>query len=111
MCVELESKLGAPDWLMVRVHARRNWYLLPDNSYESLEAYIDATRAALVTDVRAYQAEVSAAEAAQSKRRREARAGARPQCRSAPSRRARPSGRSAACNVILGAHHILVSIM
>jgi hypothetical protein len=47
MCVEHEHELGVPDWLMARVHVRRNWYLLPDNSYESLEAYTDATRAAL----------------------------------------------------------------
>jgi hypothetical protein len=56
---------------MRRVHARRNWYLLPDNSYESLEAYINATRAALVADLHAYQAEVAAFEAAHRKRRRE----------------------------------------
>jgi hypothetical protein len=53
---------------MRRVHARRTWYLLTDNSYESLEAYIDATRAALVVDLHAYQAEVAAAEAAHRKR-------------------------------------------
>ncbi len=40
--------------------------------YPSLEAYIDATRAALVADVHAYQAEVAAFEAAHRKRRREA---------------------------------------
>ncbi len=57
---------------MAHVHAHRTWYLLPDNSYESLEAYIDATRAALVADVRAYQAEVAAFEAAHRKRRHEA---------------------------------------
>jgi hypothetical protein len=72
MCIEVERELGVPDWLMARVHARRNWYLLPDNSYESLEANIDATRAALVADVRAYQAEVAAAEAVHRKCRREA---------------------------------------
>jgi hypothetical protein len=54
------------------VHARRNWYLHPDDFYKSLEAYIDATRAALAADVRAYQAEVAAFEAAHRKRRREA---------------------------------------
>jgi hypothetical protein len=57
---------------MVRVYARHYWYLLPDNSYASLEAYIDAMRAALAADVRTYQAEVAAAEAAHRKRRREA---------------------------------------
>jgi hypothetical protein len=70
MCVKLEHELGVPDWLMARrVHARRNWYLLPDNSYERLEAYTDATRAALVADMRVYQAEVAAAKAAHRKRR------------------------------------------
>jgi hypothetical protein len=67
-----DHRIGVSDWMMARVHARRNWYLLPDNSYESLEAYIDATRAALVADVRAYQAEVAAFESAHRKRRREA---------------------------------------
>ena len=71
MCIEIEREFRVPEGVMRRVHARRNWYLLPDNSYESLEAYIDATRAALVADVRAYQAEVAAAEAAHSKRRHE----------------------------------------
>jgi hypothetical protein len=71
MCVELERELGVPDWLMARVHKMRRWYLHPSIMYPSLEAYIDATRAALVADVRAYQAEVAAAEAAHRKRRRE----------------------------------------
>jgi hypothetical protein len=39
--------------------------------YPSLEAYIDASRAALIADVHAYQAEVTAAEAAHRKRRRD----------------------------------------
>ena len=72
VCIEVGRARGVPDWLMARVHGRSNWYLLPDNSYESLEANIDATRAALVADVRAYQAEVAAAEAVHRKCRREA---------------------------------------
>ena len=72
MCVEIEREFRVPEGVMRRVHARRNWYILPDNSYESLEAYIDATRAALVADLHAYQAEVAAFEAAHRKRRREA---------------------------------------
>jgi hypothetical protein len=72
MCMEIERELQVPEGVMWCVHARRNWYLLPDNSYESLEANIDATRAALVADVHAYQAEVAAFEAAHSKRRSEA---------------------------------------
>ncbi len=71
MCVELERELDVPDWLMTRVHKRRRWYLHPSAIYPSLEAYIDATHAVLVADVRAYQAEVAAAEAAHSKRRHE----------------------------------------
>jgi hypothetical protein len=46
-------------------------YLHPSVLYPSLEAYIDATHAALVADVRVYQAEVATAEAAHRKRRRE----------------------------------------
>jgi hypothetical protein len=72
MCIEIEREFRVPEGVMRRVHARRNWYLLPDNSYECLEAYIDATRAALVADLHAYQAEVAASEAAHSKRHREA---------------------------------------
>jgi hypothetical protein len=72
MRVELERELGVPDWLMARVHKMRRWYLHPSAIYPSLEAYTDAMRAALVADVRAYQAEVAAAEAAHRKRRREA---------------------------------------
>jgi hypothetical protein len=52
ICIEVERKLGVPDWLMARIHARRNWYLLLDNSYESLEAYIDATSGFLPTTIR-----------------------------------------------------------
>jgi hypothetical protein len=70
LCVEVERELGVPDWLMARVHKRRFWYLHPSAIYPSLEAYIDATHAALVADVRVYQAEVAAAEAAHRKRRR-----------------------------------------
>jgi hypothetical protein len=92
LCVEVERELGVPDWLMARVHKRRFWYLHPSAIYPSLEAYIDATHAALVADVRVYQAEVATAEAAHRKRRREAlkaeRAAAPPRLR-APSRRAR----------------------
>jgi hypothetical protein len=105
LCVEVERELGVPGWLMARVHKRRFWYLYPSAIYPSLEAYIDATHAALVADVRAYQAEVAAAEAAHPsrKRRREelkAERAAEPPRRRAPSRRARPSGR-AACDAFL----------
>jgi hypothetical protein len=92
LCVEVERELGVPDWLMARVHKRRFWYLHPSVMYPSLEAYIDPTHAALVADVRVYQAEVATAESAHRKRRREAlkaeRAAAPPRLR-APSRRAR----------------------
>jgi hypothetical protein len=109
MCVEVERELDVPDWLMARVHKRRFWYLHPSAIYPSLEAYIDATRAALVADVRVYQAEVAAAEAAHCKRCREelkaeraaAPAPPSPLRRRAPSRRARPSGRPAAHDVFL----------
>jgi hypothetical protein len=50
---------------------RRGWYLVPDvSTYPSLQVYIDASYAALAADVRAYKAEVAAAEAAHRKRRR-----------------------------------------
>ena len=72
---DLREEVGrercVPDCLMARVHAHRNWYLRPNSAiYPSLEAYINATHAALVADVRVYQAEVAAAEAAHRKRRR-----------------------------------------
>jgi hypothetical protein len=106
LCEEVGRERCVPDWLMVRVHSRCNRYLHPSAIYPSLEAYIDATRVALDADVLAYQAEVAAAKAAHRKRRREAlkaeRAGPpRPQCRSAPNRRARPSGRVEAHDVFL----------
>jgi hypothetical protein len=73
VCVELAIELHVPDWLMARVHGRRNCYLYPNTAiYPSLEAYIAASRAALVADVHAYQAEVAAFEAAHRKPRREA---------------------------------------
>jgi hypothetical protein len=110
LCVEVERELGVPGWLITRVHKRRFWYLHPSAIYPSLEAYIDATHATLVADVRAYQAEVAAAEAAHPsrKRRREElkaeRAAEPPAPARAPNplrRRApRPSG-CAACDAFL----------
>jgi hypothetical protein len=70
MCAELEEHPSFPDGVMRRVHERRNWYLAPDDSYASLETYIDATCAALTADVRGYLAEEAAEEAARRKRRR-----------------------------------------
>ena len=71
VCIEVGRARGVPDWLMARVHGRRNWYLIPDvSTYPTLQAYIDASYAALAADVRAYQAEVAAAQAAERKRRR-----------------------------------------
>jgi hypothetical protein len=58
MCVEVEGILDDVDAaLMTRVLRRRGWYLVPDASYPSLQAYIDASYAALAADVRAYKAE------------------------------------------------------
>ena len=68
----IQRTLGVDDAVMKRVLRRNNWYLDPDTCYPTLQAYIDATGASLVADVRAYQAEVAAAEAAHRKRRREA---------------------------------------
>ena len=72
MCVEVEGILdGVDDALMTRVLRRRCWYLVPDaDLYPTLEAYIDAFYDALRADVRAYQAEVAAAEAAHRKHSR-----------------------------------------
>jgi hypothetical protein len=71
MCVEVQGILDdVDDALMTRVLRRLGWYLVPDASYPSLQAYIDASYAALAADVRAYQAEAAAAEAAHRKRRR-----------------------------------------
>ena len=73
VCIEVGRARCVPDWLMARVHGRRIWYLIPDvSTYPTLADYIDATRAALDADVRAYQAEDAAFEAAHRKRRREA---------------------------------------
>ena len=96
MCVELERELGVPDWLMARVHKMRRWYLLPSAIYPSLEAYTDAMRAALVADVRAYQAEVAAAEAAHRKRRRERHRRLLLQHRGVPLRGGEPRGQRGA---------------
>ena len=71
---EVGRARGVPDWLLARVHRGRRWYLIPNvSAHPTLAAYIDATRAALDADVRAYQAEDAAFEAAHRKRRREAR--------------------------------------
>jgi hypothetical protein len=72
MCVEVEGILdGVDDALMTRVLRRRCRYLIPNlSTYPNLQAYIDASYAALAADVRAYQAEVAAAYADQRKRRR-----------------------------------------
>ena len=73
VCIEVGRARGVPDWLMARVHGRRNWYLIPSvSTYPTIGDYIDATRAALDADVPAYQAEVAAAEDAHRERRREA---------------------------------------
>ncbi len=71
MCVEVEGILdGVDDALMTRVLRRRCWYLVPNvSTYPTLQVYIDASYATLAADVRAYQAEVAAAEAAHRKRR------------------------------------------
>jgi hypothetical protein len=90
LCVEVERELGVPDWLVKRVHKRRLCYIHPSIMYPTLEAYIDAMRDVLVADVRVYQAEVAAFEAADRKRRREAlkaeRAAARACARAAAAR-------------------------
>jgi hypothetical protein len=72
MCVEVQGILdNVDDALMTRVLKRRGWYLVPNAStYPTLQAYIDASYEAMRADVRAYQAEVAAAEAAHRKRRR-----------------------------------------
>ena len=73
VCIEVGRARGVPDWLLARVHRGRKWYLIPNvSAHPTLAAYIDATRAALDADVRAYQAEVAASEVAHRQRRREA---------------------------------------
>ena len=70
---EVGRARGVPDWLLARVHRGRRWYLIPNvSAHPTLAAYIDATRAALDADVRAYQAEAAASEVAHRQRRREA---------------------------------------
>jgi hypothetical protein len=71
MCANLEDTFDMDDALMSRIHKQRGWYLVPDaDLYPTLEAYIDASYDAMRADVRAYQDEVAAAEAAHRKRRR-----------------------------------------
>ena len=70
MLVEIESAYDVPPWLMARVDARRRWYLAPDDSFDSVDAYIDATYAAFKADVPVCRAEAAAEEAARRKRRR-----------------------------------------
>jgi hypothetical protein len=86
---ELREAVGrarcVPDWLLARVHRCRKWYLIPNvSAHPTLADYIDATRAALDADVRAYQAEVAAPEAAHRQRRREALKAERAAAPSAP---------------------------
>jgi hypothetical protein len=70
--IALSLRHLVPDWLMLRVYARRRWYLCPDSFFCSLEEYIAASRAAPAADVRTYQAEVAVFESAHRKRRCEA---------------------------------------
>ena len=71
MCALLQDTLDVDEVRMSRIHKRRGWYLVPDAStYPTIDAYIDASYAAMRADVRAYQAEVAAAEAAHCRRRR-----------------------------------------
>jgi hypothetical protein len=103
----LQRTLDVDDALMKRVLRRRGWYLVPDASYPSLQAYIDATHAALVADVRKYQAEVrsppprppTASAAARSSR--PSAPPPRPPRPSACSRRARPSARAPARDTLM----------
>ena len=70
MLVEIESAYDIPAWLMARVDARRRWYIAPDDSFDSVDAYIDATYAAFKADVPVCRAEAAVEEAASRKRRR-----------------------------------------
>ena len=70
MLVEIESAYDVPAWLMARVDARRRWYLAPDDSFDSVDAYTDATYAAFKADVHVCRVEADAEEAARRKRRR-----------------------------------------
>ena len=70
MWVEIESALDVPAAVMARVSERRRWYLTPDESFGSVDAYIDATYAAFKADVCVCQAELKAERAAALKRRR-----------------------------------------
>ena len=70
---EVGRARGVPNWQLAHVHRSRDWYLTPNvSAHPTVAAYIDATRAALDADVRAYQAEVAASEVAHRQRRREA---------------------------------------
>jgi len=84
---EVGRARGVPDWLLARVHRGRRWYLIPNvSAHPTLAAYIDATRAALDADVRAYQAEAAASEVAHRQRRREALKAERAAAPPAPER-------------------------
>jgi hypothetical protein len=83
---EVERELGMPDWLVARVHQRRSCYVHASILFPTLEAYIDATRDVFIANVRAYQAEVAAFEAAHRKRRSEALKAERAAAPPAPAR-------------------------
>ena len=58
MCDALARALRVPLWLA------RPFWIRPSASFPSLDAYIDATRDALVKALRAYECEAEACEAA-----------------------------------------------
>ena len=68
---EVGRARGVPNWQLAHVHRSRDWYLTPNvSAHPTVAAYIDATRAALDAEVRAYQAKVAAIEAAERELRR-----------------------------------------
>jgi hypothetical protein len=55
---ELADELRVPHWLMERVYARHSRFILPDSSFSSLGDSIAAACAALLEDLRAYEAKL-----------------------------------------------------
>jgi hypothetical protein len=70
LCDALARTLRAPRWMVAHVFATRPVLIVPSLKFWSLDAYVDATRAALVQAVRAFECEFEACEDAERTQRR-----------------------------------------
>jgi len=70
LCNALSRTLRAPLWMVAHVFATRVRPIPPSLKFRSLDAYVDATRAALVQALRAFECEFEACEDAERAQRR-----------------------------------------